>query len=384
VTVLLALAAAMPLLAAQPALRPTSPYLDAVRQYERGREAAALAALAAARIEHADDAFGELDDRVCAATGARSCGAAHLGSAGNFARAQVVEAWRRLYPRALGLHIEALAACHPHDRATIERHRVIVLRLIARLEEFGRDPSFPPRFAGYAPMGRHMLLWVLQYLRHEDALQLTLDWFEKARLRDRELRLARGSLEELRTMPNSVEASLRQQVLDTPLPRDLRLAHEEKRRLGVAAATYQALLTDEPDMVEAHLRLAHLLVRLGRHEEARAHLGRVLGSGSDARQTYLARLFLADVHEQQGDRAGAIAAYRTAQSAWPAAQSPALALARLHTLEGDGATARAALSHVHREPPRTRTDPWGGYTSGQAWRLPAAIATLQAGLEPFQ
>jgi tetratricopeptide (TPR) repeat protein len=290
-----------------------------------------------------------------------------------------------LYPRALALHIEALGACDPlRDASRIELHRVIVLRVIRRIEQLAREPSMPASFARLAPLGRHLLVWVLQYFRHEPALASTLDWFAEAHVQDRELRLAHGALQELRATPDAVAASPRLQTFDTPFPRETVLAQEEARRLNVAVRTYTALLADDPDVLEAHLRVARLLLRLGRHEDAAPHLDRVAALGPDARQTYLSQLFLADVRERRGDRAGAIQAYRAALVAWPTAQAPTIAQARLHVLERDGAGARAALAAVHAErDPSERSDPWTGYMGCQSWRLPEGLVALQGSLEPL-
>lgn len=51
---------------------------------------------------------------------------------------------------------------------------------------------------------------------------------------------------------------------------------------------YESLLADEPDTLDAHLRLARLLLRLDRHEDAETHLHRVGELQPDARQAYLA------------------------------------------------------------------------------------------------
>ena len=374
-------------LAAQPTATVRSPYLDAVRLYGPGAEAAAVAALATAGVDDPDQVIDELDRRVCTSLGARSCYRLDLQRAGRDVPTRVHLTWRLLYPRALALHIEALGASDPRvDPGAIERHRVIVLRLLTRMEELGRDPVLPFRgvFTRTIGLGRHLLVWALQYFRHEPGLALTLEWFDKADVHDRDLRLAHGALAELRTLPDAVRDSPRLKAFDTPLPRETVLAQEEARRLNVAVRTYEELLAADPDVLEAHLRLSRLLLRLGRHDDAEPHLRRVAALEPDGRQTYLSQLFLADVRERRGDRAGAITAYGAAQAAWPAAQAPAIGLARLHALDGDGARARLTLTAIHVErDPHERSDPWVGYMGCQAWRLPAGLAALQAALEPL-
>lgn len=384
---LLVLAAAVAVLAPQPPAAVRSPYLDAVRLYGPGRAAEAVAALADARVDDPDRVVEELEDRVCASLGARSCYALDLRRAGHDVPARVHRTWRLLYPRALALHIEAIAATDPRvDRGAIERHRLIVLRLLGRMDRLGRDPAvLPGAFTTTMARGRQLLVWALQYLRHEPGLALTLEWFDKAGVHDRELALARGALEELRTMPDAVRASPRIDGFATPLPREARIAAEEARRLAVAVRAYEAVVADQPDSFEAHLRLARLLLRQDRLEAAEAHLRRVAALDPDRRHTYLMHLFLADLHERRGNRGAALAACASAQAAWPAAQSPAIAAARLNALAGDPAGVGAALARVHGErDPRERTDPWHGYPGAQAWKLPAGIAALRASFEPLR
>src|SRR5262245_16283381 len=87
-----------------------SPYLGAVRRYGPGHEDEAIAALRTVGLRTPNEVFAELDDRVCKSARAASCDPRSLVAAGIKARELVDAEWRRLYPRALGLHVEALAA----------------------------------------------------------------------------------------------------------------------------------------------------------------------------------------------------------------------------------------------------------------------------------
>jgi tetratricopeptide (TPR) repeat protein len=373
-------------LAAQPSVAIRSPYLDAVRLYGPGTEREAIIALQALRLRDADQVFEELDKKICAAVGARGCFPKALVDAGRESQKKVAATWRRLYPRALALHVEALAACDPTvEFAAIRLHLTVLLRLVVRIEELARDHRDIPReFAQVATQGRHLTLWVLQYLRDVNALAAAVETFEAAKMLDVDLRLARGALEELRTVPEAVAQSARSRQPSDTLARDNVFAREERRRLEIAARVYEALLVDHPAVLEAHLRLARLELRLGRAARAEAHLGRVAGLKPDARQAYLAALFLADVYERQGLAADAIAAYGVAQQNWPGAQTPGVGLARLRALSGAHQEARAALAGLHLERPADapeRSDPWMGYISAQSWRLPSGIAALQASFE---
>jgi tetratricopeptide (TPR) repeat protein len=372
-------------LAAQPSVAIRSPYLDAVRLYGPGTEREAIAALQALRLRDADQVFEELDEKICAAVGARGCLPRQLVNASRDSQRKVAATWRRLYPRALALHVEALAACDPTaDFAAMRLHLTVLLRLVVRIEQMARDHrDIAPEFARVATQGRHLTLWVLQYLRDVNALAVAVETFEAATMGDVDVRLARGALEELRAVPDAIAQSARARQPDD-FARDNVFDREERRRLEIAARVYEALLVDHPAVLEAHLRLARLELRLGRAARAEAHLVRVAGLKPDARQAYLAVLFLADVYERQGLVADAIAAYGVAQQNWPGAQSPSIGIARLLALSGAHEEARAALTGMHLERAADapeRSDPWMGYISAQAWRLPSGIAALQASFE---
>ena len=80
-----------------------------------------------------------------------------------------------------------------------------------------------------------------------------------------------------------------------------------------------------------------------------------------------------------------MAACTSALQAWPGAQAPVVALARLQVLTGAADAGRATLAGVHAERDiRERSDPWLGYRGGQGWRLSGAIADLQRTFEPLR
>ena len=376
------------LLAAQPPVAVSSPYLDAVRRYGPGTEREAVLALQALRLTDPDEVSSELDARVCAALGARMCVPQRLSMLSDDVRGRIIASWRRDYPRALALHIEALAACDPQtEHAAIDVHRGVVLRLIARLDWMARQTFMPSTITTLPATGRRLLVWALQFLRDEPGLTSTLDAFGAGTSADVELRLARADLDVLRSLPDALEATLRRRDA-AYVPRDAMLAQEEARVLGQAARGYEAVLAADATVVEGAIRLARVQARQGRFEAAAARLrglsGRI-GTGQirDARQVYLTALFLADVEERLGRRAEAAAQYVAARRAWPAAQTPVLGLARLRALVGAHGESRAALATLGRAAVDGPSDPWHGFDNGQAWRLPEAIAALQASFEPL-
>jgi len=373
------------LLAAQPAAEVRSPYLDAVRLYGSGTERQAVAALVALRLTGPDQVFAELDARVCSALGARSCAPQRLAAERDEVRAGILAVWRRLYPRALGLHIEALAACDvDRDRASADLHQAILYRLIERLGEIGRLPLAPPALAALPEAARHLLVWTLQLRADEVGLADALGTFDADRSTDVDLRLALADLDVLRSLPAWLEAAVQRRSLVSMGQREPMMAQEEARLLERAARGYTRVLAIDAACVEARLRLARVQARLGKLDAAATHLRALPRPIADTRHAYLSALFLADVEERLGRRAEAMAQYQAARRAWPDAQTPILGHARLLVLAGAHAEARAALATLVRAPGApapTRSDPWFGYEDGQAWRLPAAMARLQASFE---
>ena len=287
----------------------------------------------------------------------------------------------------LALHVEALAGCDPgREAAAVVFHRAVLLRLIDRFDEIARDRSAPPSIGQLATTARHLLLWVLQYLREERGLAFTLDAFDAAGIRDVEQGLGRGDLEELRAAWPAIVRLAREGGLATPIGRPGLIALTETRQLTRAVAAYEAVLAIEARHVEAQLRLGRALTRLGRLDDAESRL-RAAAAGSDRtpRQSYLAALFLGDVLERADRRGEAKVAYDTARQIWPGSQAAAVGLARLSALEGTHAAARAILGPL--QPPALiggtldRSDPWLGYEGGQSWRIPDALAALKATFE---
>ena len=165
----------------------------------------------------------------------------------------------------------------------------------------------------------------------------------------------------------------------------MKLDGEVERRLDATARVYREAAEAHPDVAEMHLRLGRVLALLERLDEADRHFGIAMTLRPDPRQAYLTTLFLGDLRERQRRPEDAAAAYARALAAWPGAQAPVVALARLRVLSGAADAGRAALAGLHVERDmRERSDPWLGYVGGQGWRLPGALADLQRTFEPLR
>ena len=142
----------------------------------------------------------------------------------------------------------------------------------------------------------------------------------------------------------------------------MKLDGEVERRLDAAARAYREGIEAHPEVPEIHLRLGRVLALLDRLDEADRHLAMTMTLRPDPRQAYLTALFLGDLRERQRRPEDAMAAYASALQAWPGAQAPVVALARLRVLTGAADAGRATLAGVHVERDmRERSDPWLGY-----------------------
>jgi tetratricopeptide (TPR) repeat protein len=394
-----ALALVVVLAAQNPAAR--SPYIDAVARYGPGTERQAVATLLALRLRDVDRVFEELD-RVCAAQGARTCMPRDLETVGPDVRDRIAGTWRQLYPRVMAVHAEALvAAGTTRDVAGVALHSGVLLRLAARCDEIARRADSPMTIAGLAITGRRLVLWALQYSRYERGLGDTLEILDRAKVQDVEVWLARGALAELRTRLDAIAATgrkasaamerrgaLRESASSSAqesAPTDMRLDGEVERRLDAAARVYRDGVAAHPEVPEMHLRLGRVLALLERVDGADRHLAMTMTLRPDPRQSYLAALFLGDLRERQHRPDDAMAAYASALQAWPGAQAPVVALARLRVLTGAADAGRATLAGLNVERDmRERSDPWLGYVGGQGWRLSGAIADLQRTFEPLR
>lgn len=108
-----------------------------------------------------------------------------------------------------------------------------------------------------------------------------------------------------------------------------------RRAAREAEKWYREALRVQPSLTEARLRLARVLQRTDRIDEALPHLSRVVESSPDATFVALAHLFWGEICETRGDVDGAIEHYRSALDADRDLQVAALALAQaLHGRDG--------------------------------------------------
>ena len=145
-------------------------------------------------------------------------------------------------------------------------------------------------------------------------------------------------------------------------------------RLRRAAETYRRALKARPGLAEARLRLGRTLALLGESQPAAQELQAAAADASPD-VAYLARLFLGDLREQQGDLAGAVTEYRAAVAARPGSAVAQLAVARAQQAVGDREGAQAAIDSWLLAPAAdTHGDPWWRYRLRPLGRWADALA----------
>jgi tetratricopeptide (TPR) repeat protein len=162
------------------------------------------------------------------------------------------------------------------------------------------------------------------------------------------------------------------------LAEEQRLRHLESEAAQLRDEADRALrdaLALDPSLQEARLRLGRLLLVQGRLNEAELPLEEVEARASDARQRYLARLFLGRLAERRGrhDEAGAF--YRRALEGWPDSQTARLALAWALERSSGPAAARplVAASLAASQRLDRAADPWWLYPFGPPGLAKAAL-----------
>jgi tetratricopeptide (TPR) repeat protein len=379
----------------------SSPYLELLARY---REAAATGAeeahmkaievLAALPDRHSiDDVFREYQHLA-----QRVAGHANPARLSGSALAAVANEWEKAIPAAAVMHLEtAFFLFQKPDDARGIAH-LLIAREIVEWEPWTLVMRNQHEIgARHASLRRDIFIgiaWTLQTFRLFTALQQHLE-----RVRDRfpddvMLRLALGSLEEVRATAGEVSAA---KAPDTRMMA-LRLADwrrsVQKTHWEKATEHYRAVLKADPSLVEARVRLGRVLRLRGQLKEARQELEAAVTSmresapvpmpafGPPMVMPYLGEMFLAEVIEEEGGAAGATEAltrYQDIVRRWPSCQSGLLALSRAYEARGDREAALSALQPIAREQgKRWCVDPWWSYELGQGWRFGAFIRSLRA------
>ena len=159
-----------------------------------------------------------------------------------------------------------------------------------------------------------------------------------------------GALHETYARP-AIQSAVRAATVPSGYSIDILSSRVELRR---AESFFRGALAQAPDMAEAHLRLGRVLGLQGQHADAIVELRRaaaLLGDHDELR--YDGELFAGAEEEALGRYDAARDAYARAQSLFPGAQSPLIALSQLARMTAPGEDQTLALWQYHKAQARS-------------------------------
>jgi tetratricopeptide (TPR) repeat protein len=140
---------------------------------------------------------------------------------------------------------------------------------------------------------------------------------------------------------------------------------------AAAERAFRRALSEDPSLDEARVRLAHVLLDRGRHDEAAREIERLVAAGAPQPfLAYYAAVVEGLVARARGRVDDAESAFTRALETVPDAQVPRLALSELAEARGDRVGAIAALAALEGALSRPVNDPWWivGRTHGRTAR----------------
>jgi tetratricopeptide (TPR) repeat protein len=158
-----------------------------------------------------------------------------------------------------------------------------------------------------------------------------------------------------------------------------RLERPDRRRNHTLAESYYRRALDvKPDLFDARLRLARMLLESNRFDGALVHVTQAAERAASPKEHYLARLFLGRVYASAQRWPEAVAAYADADALLPDCQSSALALSYVLLKQGERTKAEAQIKVVaQRSNPARCEDPWWDYEFGYGPRADALLEQLR-------
>ncbi len=289
---------------------------------------------------------------------------------------------------AVVLHTDAaLSRLRAGDVRAADEQRGLAIELLGGLEGAPDAADFERLF--YHTLGdQELSLWhVAEAIERFDALV-------KAYPQDAEARLARGRADEFGLYLLGMVAQAPRTQQGEMSSSTFELNRYQRSRAGAPVASgpetyrrsaiecYREALRLEPKLVEAQLRLGHVLWLDGKTDEAVRELAAVAGGSSpEARQ--LAHLLLSRIEDERGRLKDALAHAEAAVAARPLWQSGRLALADLLRRTGQPEEARLTVAQTVAVPDdRASEDGWLRYNLGAGERAAATLQALRAMVHP--
>ena len=197
---------------------------------------------------------------------------------------------------------------------------------------------------------------------------------------DPRLLLARGSLLETQGARGLQAASSADLAAASTSPHDVvsKQAAWSRGEMAQAESCYRRALAADPGLLEARVRLGHVLHRMGQPEKAVPELEAVIAEpDADPHVRYLAWLFLGAIREAGGRPRDAVLAYKAAIRLLPDSQASYVGLSHaFHRLGERSASLEALRETLGRAGRRHDGDPWWAYSWGQSHEVVGRLEAL--------
>ncbi len=266
---------------------------------------------------------------------------------------------------AIMLHTDCAFALATNDSARESRHLELALHLINALAV--KHPAPTPFLRSWFLATGMFLHANADLSSAETILDSGLSLYPK----DAALMLERGAVAQSRSRV----------AVDHPfeVPTGIRAQRDDLR---TAEKFYRLAVTVDPGSTEARLRLAHVRSP-GRDDESAQVYGSILAGGAPPNVTYLANLFLADIHSRHGRPGEAEACLRAAIAQYPSAQAARVALAKVLMDAGRTEEAIAVVqASVSLDLPKRPVDPWSSYLLTQLQSFDELLKRLHDEVRP--
>ena len=154
----------------------------------------------------------------------------------------------------------------------------------------------------------------------------------------------------------------------------------EDQTNAVAEQLYRRALERDPSFVEARVRLARLIDRRGRHDDAAAEIGKALETHPTGDVGFYAHIIGGRIASARGRYDEALQHYRNASSFYPDAQSALIGASHAALMLADVPQTLAPLAQFGDG--GAKSDPWWDYQLGAGRDINAIMAALWARRTP--
>ncbi|HEY2433421.1 MAG TPA: tetratricopeptide repeat protein [Vicinamibacterales bacterium] len=164
----------------------------------------------------------------------------------------------------------------------------------------------------------------------------------------------------------------------TPVPRLRPEVPAEDRTDDEAEKLFRAAIAVDSGYAEARVRLARLLERRARLDEAAVEIDQAVAVNPGQAVAYFAHLVAGRIAQARGRAQESLGHYRAALAIFPQAQSALLGASQAAVMASDVPAATSLLARLAGRAGETEPDPWWSYDLGAGRDVDALMAALWA------